>query len=159
MRFALPRLDTRQPVDFEAHASLKFIGKAELLGIVARQRNNDRSFVTIADRDPGRRFDFARETGPQLLTFEREREELLFSRLGLYGGGEHPGRRPAGAASGLRPVVDGDRAAGLRQTPSNAQPHDSSADDDGFGVRRRYHGRRDDIGLPPPGTPDQVQWV
>src|SRR5437867_4323429 len=159
MRFAPPRFHTRQPEDFEAQASLKFIGEAELLGVIARQRNNDRSFAPIADRNPGRRFDFARETGPQLLTFEREREQLLFSGLGLYGGGEHPGRRPAGAAASLRPVVDGDRTAGLRQTPSNAQAHDSSADDDGFGARRRYHGRRGDIGLPSPGTPDQVQWV
>src|ERR1700730_783371 len=121
MRFAPPRFHTRQPDDFEAQASLKFIGEAELLGIVARQRNNDRSFVAIADRDPGRRFDFTRKPGPQLLTFEREREQLLFSGLGLYGGGEHPCRRPAGAASGLRPVVEGERAAGLRYTPSNAQ--------------------------------------
>src|ERR1700736_4934098 len=159
MRFAPPRFSARKPVDVETQTSLKFIGKAELRGIVARQRNNDCSFVAIADRDPGCRFDFPREAGPQLLTFEREREQFLFSGLGLDGGGEHPGRRPAGAASSLRPVVDGDRTAGLRQTPSYAQPHYSGADDDGFGARWRYHGRRGNIGLPSPGTPDQVQWV
>src|SRR5258708_19621226 len=94
MRFATPCFHTRQPVDVEAQASLKFIGEAELLGIVAGQRNNDRSFVAIADRDPGCRFDLARKAGPQLLTFEREREQLLFSGLPLAAGRQHPAPPP-----------------------------------------------------------------
>src|SRR5947208_2930622 len=49
MRFAPPHFHTRQPDDFEAQASLKFIGEAELLGVSARQRNNDRSFAVISD--------------------------------------------------------------------------------------------------------------
>src|SRR5262250_1532566 len=150
MRFAPQRFYSRQPADFEAQASLKFIGEAELLGIVARQRNNDRSFVAIADRDPGRRFDFAREAWPQPLTFERERKELLFSGLGLYCRGEHPGCRPARTPSDPRAVVDGDGTARLRQPPSNAQPNDAGADDDGFRAIRRYHGGRGNLGLPSP---------
>jgi hypothetical protein len=60
---------------------------------------------------------------------------------------------------GLAAVVDRDGAAGLRETPGDAQPDDAGADDDRLrALRWKDNGCTND-GLPPPGMPGQVQWV
>ena len=115
---------------------------AQLRRIVAVQRDDHRALVAILDRDAGGGFEFAREIGPQALAFERQRQQRLLARLGLDRGGEHAGRRPAGAAPGLAAVVNGDRAAGLGQPPGNAEADDAGADDDGLRALFRNENRR-----------------
>ena len=81
-----------------------------------------------------------------------QRQQRLLARLGLDRGREHPGRGPARAVAGLALVVDGDRAARLREAPGQRQPDDAGADDDGARPVRRLGGLCGDDGLPSPGT-------
>ena len=111
---APPRFGARHPFDREPECLLELVGEAQLLGVVAGQRDDDRALVAIADPDAGGGFDLAREIRPQVLAFEGEPEQRFFAGLGLDRGSEHSGRRPAGAVPSGAPVIHGDGAAGLR---------------------------------------------
>ena len=138
---------------------LEFVRMAQRRRVVAVQRDDHRALAAILDRNAGGGFEFAGEIGPQTLAFQRQRQKRLLAGLGLDGGRQHAGRRPARAAPGLALVVNRDRATGLREPPRNAEPDDAGADDNGPGtlLRDRKDGAND--GLPPPGMPGQVQWV
>ncbi len=146
-------------MEVEAQAFLELKGMAQLDGIVAIERDDDRSLIAIFDRDARGDLHLARKIRPQALAFERQRQERLLARLGLDRGGEHPGRSPAGAAPGLAAVVHRDRAAGLNQPPGNAQADDAGPDDDCLRTLRGNDNGRANSGLPSPGMPGQVQWV
>jgi hypothetical protein len=60
---------------------------------------------------------------------------------------------------GLAAVKHTDGAAGLRQSPSDAQADDAGADDDRLRPMDRKNDRLVNNGLPSPGMPGQVQWV
>src|SRR6266446_10844446 len=83
MRLATPHLSPRQPFEIEAEALLKIVSVAQLLGVIAGQRDGDCALVAIADRNPGRSLDLARETRPHALAFERQCQQLFLARLGL----------------------------------------------------------------------------
>ena len=132
MRLAPPRLGARKPFEVEAKALLELIGKAQLLGVVAGQGHDHRAFVPVADRDPGSGLDLAREIRPEKLTFQGQRQQCFFAGLGLDRGGEHTGRGPARAMTGLAAIIDRDRTSRLGQPPGNPQSDDPGADDDGL---------------------------
>ncbi len=119
MRLAAPRLSPRQPLEIEAEALLKIIGVAQLLGIIAGQRDDDRALVAIADRNPGCRLELPRKTWPHALTFERQRQQLFLAGLGLDCRGQHPRSCPARSMSRCRAVVHGHRTTRLGEAPSD----------------------------------------
>src|SRR5438128_3785481 len=130
MRLLAARLGGIEPFEIEPQPLLEFVGMTQLRGVVAIERDDQRALVAVFRRDPGGALQFAREIGPQTLAFERQLQQLFFARFGLDRSGEHPSRGPAGAVPGFAAVVDGDRAAGLGETPGDAETDDAGADDD-----------------------------
>ena len=159
MRLLLACLRRRKPVQVETEPFLEFVGMAQLSGIVAVQRDDQRALVAIINRDAGNAFKLAGKIGPQTLAFERQRQQRLFARLGLDRSGEHARSGPGGAVPRLAAVVNRDLAAGLSQPPGDAKTDDPGADDDGLRTVRWNNERRANDGLPSPGMPGQVQWV
>ena len=137
MRLALSRLGGGQPLQVEPKPLLEFIGMAQLGGVVAIERDDEGTLITITDRNAAGRFQLARKIGPQALAFKRQRQEGLFAGLRLDRGSQHAGCGPAGAMPGFAAVVNRDRATGLRQPPSDAEADDAGADDDRLRTVRR----------------------
>ncbi len=69
MRLAAARLGAGQPFEIEAEALLELIGKAQLLGVVAAEGDDQRALVAVADRDPGGGLELAGKIRPQTLGF------------------------------------------------------------------------------------------
>src|SRR5271155_1896161 len=114
MRLRAADLRCRQPSEFEAEPPLEFVGEAQLIEIVAGQGDNDCALVAVRDRSPGSSFELARKLGPPTPTLKSQRKKYHLARLGFDRGGEHAGRRPAGAAPGFSAIINRHRATCLR---------------------------------------------
>ncbi len=146
MRLALARLVARQPLHRKLVPPHVVLLEAELLEVVAIERHHHRPLAAVAHPHPGRGLEVAGEVRPLRPALEQQRQERLLAGLGLDVCGEHAGRRPGGAVSGLAALEHGDGASGAGQVPADGQPADAAADDDDHGsrspARRPYpHGR------------------
>ena len=82
MRLAGARLPAGQPGQVDAEAALEVEGKAQLLDVVAGQRDHQRAFLAQADVDPGGALELGGEIGPAALRLPVQREQGLLAGLG-----------------------------------------------------------------------------
>ena len=126
-RLASARRRGRKPFERQAEPALKFQAVRDRRLIVGGERQHQRALAPQFNIDAADALQLIGKGRPARLALAAERHQSLFARLGFATGGEHAGRRVAGARSGFAAVEDRDgRAAG--EPPGNAEPDHAGAD-------------------------------
>ena len=117
------------------------MGEPQLLGIVARQGDHHRAFVTKTDGDTGRPLELDGEVRPQALALPCERQQPLLRRLGFDLRRQHSGGGPTRLAPTSPGFEHGDGETLLTEAPGDRQSDHPTADNGDS--RGRYTGLGD----------------
>jgi hypothetical protein len=121
-------LGSREPLDLEPQRALEAVEAVELLGVVAVDRDHQRSPPLVARGLAGARAQALVELGPARGRFEVQPQQLLLAVARLRHRGKHPGGHSGGARAGGLALDHDGRETGLRRPPGAGEADHPRAD-------------------------------